>query len=49
MRGDKWGNFEPSNSIVYRVPILRIGTLQAQGRTVAQAGLGANGRDGLTN
>ena len=30
--GDKG---DPGSSIIYGVPILRIGTLQAQGRTIA--------------
>ena len=37
-KGGNWGyggNFDPGSSIIYGVPILRIGTLQAQGRTVA--------------
>ena len=29
------GVIDPGSSIIYGVPILRIGTLQAQGRTVA--------------
>ena len=29
------GKFDPINSVVYRDPILMIGTLQALGRTVA--------------
>ena len=39
--GDMWdkggyrGKFDPINSVVYRDPILMIGTLRALGRTVA--------------
>ena len=35
IRGDTGGKVGPRNSIVYRVPILMIGTLQALVRTVA--------------
>ena len=34
-KGGYGGKFEPINSVVYRDPILMIGTLQALGRTVA--------------
>ena len=33
--GGGGGQFDPINSVVYRDPILMIGTLQALGRTVA--------------
>ena len=34
-KGGYGGKFDPINSVVYRDPILMIGTLQALGRTVA--------------
>ena len=48
-KGGYRGKFDPINSVVYRDPILMIGTLRALGRTVAEGGLAASGGDGLSN